>query len=126
MKRKASEEGFALIEALVALGILALSLTVLFRITTDYVRRSRAAETSRAAELVAQSQLSAAGVLFPLDGREASGIEGPFFWRVDSTPYGGDIKSTAGRLWLVSAGVRRREGGPDILVLRSVRLAPAD
>jgi len=119
------EGGFALVEALVALAVLALSLTCLLRVTADYARLSRLAETHRAAELVAQSELAAAGLLYPLDGGTVTGVVGPFIWRVQSAPYGDGAESAAGRLWLVSAGVRRREGGPDIVVLRSVRLAPA-
>jgi general secretion pathway protein I len=87
MRAKSQEDGFALIEALVALAIFALSLTMLFGTITDCARRLRLAETHRAAELVAQSALAAAGTAYPVDNGSASGVQGPFYWWMQAAPY---------------------------------------
>ncbi len=123
--RPLCERGFALIEILVALAILAMSLTAFFHVVTGSANRTRLAETRRAAELVAQSELAAAGTAYSLNNGPVTGVEGPFAWWMEAAPYGGDAQSNAGVLWAVDVGVRLRSGGPVIVLLRSLRLAPA-
>jgi prepilin-type N-terminal cleavage/methylation domain-containing protein len=117
------DSGFALIEVLVALAILSLSLTVLFQIVTDTARRMGLVETRRAAQLVAQSELAAAGTAYPIGGSSVSGIQGPFTWWMQAAPYGERGQSVAGALWSVTVGVRLRSGGPVIVSMRSLRFA---
>jgi len=124
MSTPTHQGGFALIEVLVAFAIIALSLTFLFQVTTDCARRTLLAETRRAAELVAESELATAGIIHPLEAGTVSGMDGPFFWWMDTAPYGDNAASVAGRLWSVSIAVRLRSGGPTIFTLRSLRVAP--
>ena len=121
--RPSAESGFALIEALVALAILAVSLGALLSVAADAANRTRLSESRRAAELVAESQLAAAGIVYSLGGAPAEGIAGPFAWRVTMRAAGAG--SAVGSLWAVTVTVRMRSGGPALAVLRSMRLAPA-
>jgi len=124
MRGAATDAGSAFIEVLIALAITALALSVLFDVVGDGAARARQAESKRAALVVAQSQLAAAGIAYPLDGGPVSGIEGPFSWWIDAVPYGRGA-SSAGRLWRVTVLVSLQNGGPTLVQLRSLRLAPA-
>ena len=86
--RDARKSGFSLIDALVAIAILGVSLTILFRaISGDLVRMARAETTLRAAVL-AQNLLHETGLDRPLRPGERSGREGEVFaWRVAIAPY---------------------------------------
>lgn len=122
MRAAGWEDGFALIEVLVALAILALSLTTLFEVITGNAQRMRLVETRRAAELVARSELAGAGIAYPIGRGSVSGVEGPFSWWIQAAPYGDGQPSNAGSLWSVGVGVRLRSGGPAIVSIRSLRL----
>lgn len=117
--------GFALVEVLVALGVLGLGLGLLFGVVGDNALRSRIQGDRQAALLVARSQLEAAGTAYALDGREVSGVSGPLAYAVRSRPYETAAPSTAGQLWLVTVSVWPRAGGSVIAELRSLRLGPA-
>lgn len=62
MNVRASEEGFSLIEALVALLILAIATTGLIRAAEAHVDSIRALETRAAAQLVAENRLVELGL----------------------------------------------------------------
>ncbi|MEJ1970187.1 MAG: prepilin-type N-terminal cleavage/methylation domain-containing protein [Rhizomicrobium sp.] len=124
-RRPSRQNGFALIDVLVALAILAVSLTALFRVIADSAARTRDAEAHRAAELIAQSELAAAGIAYKLNEGPVTGAEGPFAWWMEASPYGGNAESSAGTLWFVTVGVQLRTGGSPLVVLRSLRLAHA-
>ena len=119
------QEGIALVEVLVALLILSMSLAALFQVVADSADRARHIEEVRAARLIAQSQLAAAGTSVPLDSGPVAGNEGPFFWWLSASPYSDGDRSEAGALWSVTVGVRLRSGGPALVVLRSLRVVRA-
>lgn len=123
--RRGTQAGSALAEVLVALVIVSLSLVAFFHVAAERARRIRHLETTQSAFLVAQSKLAAAGVEFRLDRGPVTGEEGPFAWRVDAELADVSAASAAGQLWRVTVGVRRRDGGPAVLLVRSLRLAPA-
>ncbi len=125
MIRRRSEDGIALVEVLVAFILIALSLTVLCQVLASSTLRTRPLETFRAAELVARSQLAAAGVAYPLQARAVTGIEGPYLWTLDSQPVSEAGQSDAGVLWRVRISVRLRSGGSAVVRLRSMRLVRA-
>lgn len=118
-----TETGNAFLEVLIALAITGLVLGALFDVLGDGAARARLAETKRAALVVAQSELAAAGTAYPLDDGPVNGVEGPFAWWIDATPYGPG-PSEAGRLWAVSVQVSLQSGGPVVVQLRSLRLVP--
>jgi type II secretory pathway pseudopilin PulG len=119
----AQDSGSALIEVLVGLAIVALSLGVLFEVVGNGAVRAHQAENKRAALVLAQSELAAAGFAYPLNGGPVNGVEGPYSWWIDAAPYGRD-KSNAGQLWRVTVQVGLQSGGPILVQLRSLRLAP--
>ena len=118
-----SEAGSALVEALVAVALVALVLAFAYRSMGEGALRSRAAEASRMATLIAQSRLAAVGADIPLAAGDTQGLDGEFLWRVEVRP---DVReaSPAGQLYEVTAAVRDRKGGPDRATLRTLRLGP--
>ena len=73
------QRGFSLIEILVAFVILAMSLTVIFRIFSGGLRNVALSEDYAQAVLVAEAQLSAIGVSEPLEQGVTSGEWGDRF-----------------------------------------------
>lgn len=82
------QRGFTLIEILVAFMILAMSLTVIFRIFSGGLRNVALSEDYARAVLVAESQLAAIGVSEPLEHGVTSGEWGARFrWERVVEPY---------------------------------------
>jgi len=82
------QRGFSLIEILVAFMILAMSLTVIFRIFSGGLRNVALSEDYARAVLVAQSQLSVSGISEPLQPGLSSGEwDGRFRWQRLVEPY---------------------------------------
>jgi general secretion pathway protein I len=76
------QQGFTLIEILVAFMILTLALTVIFRIFSGGLRNLELSADYTRAALVAESQLAAAGVTIPLEPGETSGeLDDSFSWQ---------------------------------------------
>ncbi len=121
---RASMAGLGLMEVLIALAVVAIGLGALFGVVGDGTLRARQGADRQAALVVARSQLAAAGLAYPLDGRTVNGMAGPLAYTVESRPYGDDAVSEAGNLWLVTVTVRPRAGGVPLATLRSLRLAP--
>ena len=120
--RRVSESGSALIEAVVAVAIVAMMLAVTYRSVGDSVLRARAAEASRTAMMVAQSRLALVGSEIPLQPGETTGVDGGYSWRVEIAPAEAG-PSAVGQLLSVTASVRDR-GPADRAVLRTLRLEP--
>jgi hypothetical protein len=116
------DSGTAFIDTLVAAAIVALALGTMYRVTADTAHRTAAVSDSRAALMIAQSQLAAVGYEVALAPGETRGRQGPFVWRVAVVPATGGA-SNAGRLWqvTVSAG---RDGAPASVTLQTLRLGP--
>ena len=78
-----AQQGFSLLEILIAFSILAFSLTVLLNIFSGGLRRTIVAEEYQQAVIIAQSKLAAAGVEEALDnGMQSGDIEQRYFWSV--------------------------------------------
>jgi general secretion pathway protein I len=76
------QRGFSLIEVLVAFMILAISLTVIFRIFSGGLRNIALSEDYARAVLVAESRMASAGVEAPLEAGTVSGRwDRRFRWR---------------------------------------------
>ncbi|GAW86043.1 general secretion pathway protein I [Bathymodiolus platifrons methanotrophic gill symbiont] len=81
--KQRSQQGFSLLEILIAFSILAFSLTILLNIFSGGLRRTMVSEEYQQAVIIAQSRLAAAGIEEPLDnGTQAGEIEGKYFWSV--------------------------------------------
>lgn len=81
--KQRSQQGFSLLEILVAFSILAFSLTILLNIFSSGLRRTIVSEEYQKAVIIAQSRLAAAGVEEPLEnGGQDGAAEGKYFWSV--------------------------------------------
>ena len=117
------DSGSVLVEAIVAVAVIAMMLAVTYRAVGESVVRSRAAEASRTAVMIAQSHMDLVGAEIPLTPGETTGVDGDFAWRIQILPAEADT-SSMGPLLLVTASVRDRGGGTDRAVLRTERLGP--
>ena|SRR5688572_22578504 len=79
--------GFTLIETLVALMVMIVAATMLYRGLSGGLRASNAADGADVALLVAQQRLAAAGIETPLQAGRQEGAEGDVLWQVDLRPY---------------------------------------
>jgi general secretion pathway protein I len=88
MMAKHPQRGFTLIEVLVAFMILAISLSVIFRIFSGGLRNVTISEDYARAMLLAEAQLATAGVSEPLlDGVTAGEWDTRFHWQRVIEPY---------------------------------------
>ncbi|MGB5601452.1 MAG: type II secretion system protein [Gammaproteobacteria bacterium] len=129
--RARRQRGFSLIEILVAFMILAMSLTVIFRIFSGGLRNVALSEDYARAVLVAEAQLSAIGISEPLEQGVSSGEWGKRFrWeRVieNYQPWEQQDKQLSARVlaYQVTVNVDWEHAGRSRQIsLRSVRLKP--
>jgi hypothetical protein len=118
------QSGSVLVEAMVAVAVIAMMLAVTYRAVGESVLRARAAEASRTAAMIAQSRLAMVGAEIPLSPGDTTGVDAGFTWRVLIEPADQESSAT-GRLLSVTASVRRQARAADLAVLHSQRLAPA-
>lgn len=122
------EQGFTLIEVLVALTILAISLTVLFSIFGHSLARHNETQSRMAARAIASSLLAQAEVAKSLSPGESTGSVKPdLSWRLNVLPYGSqkDQESWPGTAVEISATVTWGDRGPgQTLTLSTLRLLP--
>ena len=119
--RRSRDSGSVLVEAMVAVAVIAMMLAVTYRAVGDSVLRSRAAEASRTAMMIAQSRLATVGSEIPLEPGETAGVDGDFTWRIRIEPETED-PSAMGHLLSVTASVRDRKAAADRAVLRTLRV----
>lgn len=120
-----SRAGSVLIDAMIALAILALVLAGVAQVTRDSRARHRDIETRRAALMVARSQLAGLGFSTSLAGGAVTGEQDGFMWRLDTESCAdAESDSAAGRLYCVTVTVRPQDAARPVVVLASRRLAP--
>jgi type II secretory pathway pseudopilin PulG len=121
--RGGRERGSALVEAMVAVAVLALILTVGFRSLGQSAQAARAAQEVRTATLIARSRLASVGGDIPLEPGEVEGVDSGFGWRVtvEGLPA---APSAAGSLLRAEVVVTDPRGRPRAS-LSSIRLGPA-
>ena len=121
---RARERGSVLIDALVAIGVMTVTLVMAAQTLGDGARRTAAGERSRLALLEARSRLAEVGGDIPLVVGDAQGVDGDMVWRVDIAP-GPPTGGAAGvGLLQVTVAVSDR-GGPELATLRTLRLGAA-
>jgi type II secretory pathway pseudopilin PulG len=121
--RGTEDAGSVLVEAMVAVAVIAMMLAVTYRSVGESVLRSRAAEASRTAALIAQSRLALVGAEIPAAPGETAGVDGDFTWRIEIVDAPED-PSAMGHLLAVTAIVRDHAGAARS-VLSTLRLEPA-
>lgn len=108
--RSPGDRGFLLVEALVALAIVALMAALVFDTVWQMGKTAVVASEKRQALLLAQSVLAAAIVPGPVMPISPRGTEGPLAWQVASEAF----------------GVSNASGAGDGLPLETVRVAITD
>jgi general secretion pathway protein I len=125
---QSDDRGFTLIEVLVALTILALSLTVLFSIFGHSLARHAESQSRMAARTIASSLLAQAEAAATLSPGESTGTVKPdLSWTLRVFPYGSrkDQESWPGTPVEISATVTWGDRGPgQTLTLSTLRLLP--
>ena len=119
--RPAGNDGFTLVETLIALAIIAAALAATLRVVVSQARATRSVDDRRMAMLVAQSQMSAIAAAagsgqFDTRGR-TSGVD----WHVAIAPYQTAYPSPKVEQITVAAGVGT--AGKPLITLHSLRLA---
>jgi general secretion pathway protein I len=130
------QQGFSLLEILIAFSILALSLGILLKIFSGGVNNAMVAEDYTVATQIAESLLAKAGSEIPLKGHQSSGDENKkYYWQLTINPYvssaeGFDPKSLPAQLYKVSVTVTWGDGeaGSDDrqIQLTTLKLAAKD
>lgn len=124
------DDGFTLLEVLVALTVLGVALTVLFGIFGQSLSRSRETQSrlearTLATSLLAQAEVSPGLSFGDSSGRTPSGME----WQLDVRPFGDDRDHEA---WpaaaaQVTATIRWGDKGSDrTMTLSTLRLLPKE
>jgi general secretion pathway protein I len=87
-KQVNKQQGFSLLEILIAFSILALSLGILLKIFSAGVNTAVVAEDYTAAVQIAESLMAKTGVETPLQANQASGMENEkYHWLVEISPF---------------------------------------
>ena len=115
---RASESGFALIEAIAALGVIAVISGMFLMTVQSSAQARRHVEQVRAGTLVARSRLDQAVALARFD---ASGRDGAFDWSARVAPYAGAANGPG--LQEVTVTVSDHASGAPVAQLRTLRLA---
>ena len=122
------QEGFSLLEVLVAFSILALSLGILIQIFSRAMTATALSGAYQRAITLAENKLSSVGLEIPLELSTESGeTEDGFFWQVviEDYPLPDTSWETASSLYEIRAQVSWKTAeGTRQIVLRSLRLAP--
>ena len=107
----AKQQGFSLLEILMAFSILALSLGILLNIFSGGVKTAMVSEDYTAAVQIAESLMAKAGTEIPLKDHQSSGNENKkYFWQLTISPYflsseNVDPKNAPAELYKVQATV---------------------
>lgn len=115
MTRKVTGEhagmrGMTLLELLVALAIMAISVTLIYRAVAGSAKGVAQVELSQGAALLADSLLDAYGMVDPM-GLQASGQDGPYAWQVSAAPYAqAGLPENAVALYLVRITIGWADG----------------
>lgn len=85
---KNKQQGFSLLEILIAFTILALSLSILLKIFSSGVLTASVAEEYTAAVQIAESLMAKTGVETVLQATQASGVENDkYHWQLGVSPF---------------------------------------
>jgi general secretion pathway protein I len=124
-----NDGGFAVLEALVALAIVALALGVLLAVLTDGIRRQGRAESVASAVLDAQSLLARIGADVPLRAGVTGGtLPNGLHWQLRVEPYGdaADRKAWPAAAYrvLVEVTAEDEDASVPLARLATLRLGP--
>ena len=115
------QNGFALVETLVATAIIAAMLGVTFQSIETGARQTRLIEDRRQAVLIAQSQLSAVGAAQSNAFGDTRGLTGGISWRLTVQPFRANQPSAA-RLEEVTVTAGLAADPRPLVILKTVRV----
>lgn len=114
------DAGFLMVEALIALAIVALMAGMVFETVWQMGQTAARGGEQRAAILLARSVLSAASVDTPAPAIPSSGRDGDMVWTIATDAYG---EGEGGKpLRAVHVAVRAAEGGAVLATLDSLKV----
>jgi len=114
--KPSKQQGFSLLEILIAFSILALSLGILLKIFSGGVNNAIVAEDYTIATEIAESLMAKTGTEIPLKDYQSSGDENEkYHWQLTINPYvlggeGFDPKTLPAQLYKVSVTITWGEG----------------
>ena len=121
-QKPAVENGFSLIETLIATAIIAGMLGAVFQVIETGARQMRAVEQRRVAILVAQSQLAAVDAAQSSSFGETRGVTDGVRWRIEVARRPQTIASAA-QLDDITVTTGLDSDGRDQFVLKTIRVA---
>ena len=113
------QQGFSLLEILIAFSILALSLGILLKIFSGGVNTAMVAEDYTIAVQIAESLIAKTGSEIPLKDHQSSGDENEkYHWSLTVSPFflsgeGIDPKNAAAQLYKINVTVNWGDGESD-------------
>lgn len=123
---RVQEQGFTLLEVVVALTILAISLGVLFPIFSSHLGYAKEIGEESKAVLLAQSLIEQAGISQPLrQGLSSGAFDDDYRWSLDVQPYGSveDQRARPIDAFEISASIFWQAGQKSFTV-STIRLLP--
>ncbi|MDF0487771.1 hypothetical protein PX554_06485 [Sphingomonas sp. H39-1-10] len=122
MKPEAPETGFSVVEALVALAIIAAMTSLLFEAISTSARAHTKIADKREAILLAQSLLAQATISQGVGDLPPSGQTNRFRWRVTNRIIDGGARDTGVPLQEVKIDVADRGSGQSLVRVQTLRL----
>lgn len=122
MKPDRKENGFTLIETLIATAIIAGTLGATYQVIATGAKQTSAVEDRRLAILVAQSQMAAVGAAQNSGFGETRGVTDGVRWRIEIAAYRSGPASSA-KLEQVTVTTGLDRDGRDLFALRTIRVA---
>jgi hypothetical protein len=119
--RRAGDDGSVLIDALVAVGVLTVTLALAGEAVGDSAKRTRQAEAHRLAALEAASRMAEVGADIAASPGESQGVDGALVWSIDISPSGEGAATDGTRLLDVKVVVAD-SGGHTLSSLHSLRV----
>jgi general secretion pathway protein I len=127
--RDEADDGFALVEVIVAFAILSLTLIVLYQGAGEQARSALHIAAKTEALGIAQSLLASVGNDLPLrSGAQHGRTPDGYHWTLDISPYTSQQTrppSPLGGYWVEVRVAGDRNGIP-LIVLRTIKLRPSD
>lgn len=122
MSARSSETGFSVVEALVALAVIAAMASLLFEAISTNARAHSKITDKREAILLAQSLLAQATISRGAGELPPSGQSDRFRWKVTHRMISGGVRDTAVPLQEVKIEVADRGSGQPLVSVQTLRL----